>query len=62
MYIRAINGRFGGACHDSHIWNLSEERQYLKEKFQAGDTGTRILGKNLNFISINFKIILLCSR
>ncbi|XP_046810833.1 putative nuclease HARBI1 [Lucilia cuprina] len=44
MYIRAINGRYGGACHDSHVWNLSEEREYLKEMFQTGDTGTRILG------------------
>ncbi|GBP98310.1 Putative nuclease HARBI1 [Eumeta japonica] len=52
MYIRAINGRFGGACHDSHIWNLSEERQFLKQKFQAGDSGTRILG-NIYILGIS---------
>lgn len=45
MYIRAVNGRFGGANHDSHIWSLSNERQFLKEKYENGDTETRILGK-----------------
>lgn len=45
MYIRAVNGRFGGANHDSHIWSLSDERQFLIEKYQTGDKDTRILGK-----------------
>lgn len=45
MYIRSVNGRFGGASHDSHVWNLSNEKEYLKEKFVNGDRATRILGK-----------------
>lgn len=46
MIIRAIDGRFGGACHDSHVWNLSDEKQYLKNKYQEGDN-SRILGLTL---------------
>lgn len=44
MGIRAVNGRFGGANHDSHVWNLSSEREYLKQAFKNGDAETRILG------------------
>ncbi|XP_054746667.1 putative nuclease HARBI1 [Anastrepha obliqua] len=44
MQIRAVNGRFGGASHDSHIWNLSGEREYLKTAYENGDSGQRILG------------------
>lgn len=48
MQIRAVNGRFGGASHDSHIWNLSGEREYLKTAYENGDSGQRILGKLFN--------------
>ncbi|XP_067646055.1 putative nuclease HARBI1 [Eurosta solidaginis] len=44
MQIRAVNGKFGGASHDSHIWNLSAEREYLRTAYENGDTGQRILG------------------
>ncbi|XP_053968892.1 uncharacterized protein LOC128870310 [Anastrepha ludens] len=44
MQIRAVNGRFGGTSHDSHIWNLSGEREYLKTAFENGVSGQRILG------------------
>ncbi|TMW45609.1 hypothetical protein DOY81_009309 [Sarcophaga bullata] len=43
MYIRAVNGRFGGANHDSHIWSIRNERQFLIDKYQYGDKDTRIL-------------------
>ncbi|XP_036320805.1 putative nuclease HARBI1 isoform X2 [Rhagoletis pomonella] len=43
MRIRAVNGRFGGASHDSHVWNLSSERDYLKSNYENGDKGVRIL-------------------
>lgn len=45
MRIRAVNGRFGGASHDSHVWNLSGERELLKRNYENGDRGVRILGK-----------------
>ena len=45
MYIRAVNGRFGGANHDFHIWSLSNERQFLIDKYQNGDKDTSIFGK-----------------
>ncbi|XP_054745758.1 putative nuclease HARBI1 [Anastrepha obliqua] len=38
MQIRAVNGRFGGASHDSRIWNLSGEREYLKTAYENGDS------------------------
>ncbi|KNE86487.1 hypothetical protein PSTG_20152, partial [Puccinia striiformis f. sp. tritici PST-78] len=44
MMIRAVDSRYGGACHDSHIWNLSVERLKLKQRYEAGDTAIRILG------------------
>ena len=44
--MRAVDPRYGGACHDSHIWNLSSERRMLKERFENGERGTWILGKN----------------
>ncbi|XP_017461174.1 PREDICTED: putative nuclease HARBI1 [Rhagoletis zephyria] len=44
MKIRAVDGRYGGACHDSHIWNISGERRYLKGNYENGESGTWILG------------------
>ncbi|XP_067623753.1 putative nuclease HARBI1 [Eurosta solidaginis] len=44
MRIRAVDGRFGGASHDSHVWSLSSERACLKANFENGDRGVRILG------------------
>ncbi|XP_049301932.1 putative nuclease HARBI1 [Bactrocera dorsalis] len=44
MMIKAVNGRFAGACHDSHVWNLSSERQYLQTNYMNGVRGIRILG------------------
>ncbi|XP_055922970.1 putative nuclease HARBI1 [Eupeodes corollae] len=37
MAIRSVNGRYGGASHDSHVWALSAERAYLKRCFENGD-------------------------
>lgn len=50
MFIRAVNGRFGGASHDSHVWSLSDERKYLMDNFQRGDKTTRILGEFFFFM------------
>lgn len=50
MRIRAVNGTFGGASHDSHIWNLSSEREYLKTNYENGDTSLRILGKFFDIV------------
>ncbi|XP_017466745.1 PREDICTED: putative nuclease HARBI1 [Rhagoletis zephyria] len=44
MRIRAVNGTFGGASHDSHIWNLSNERDYMNTKYENVDNNTQILG------------------
>ncbi|XP_050322711.1 putative nuclease HARBI1 [Bactrocera neohumeralis] len=43
MIIKAVNGRFAGACHDSHVWNLSSERQDLQTNYVNGEIGIRIL-------------------
>ncbi|XP_039970110.1 putative nuclease HARBI1 isoform X2 [Bactrocera tryoni] len=42
MIIKAVNGRFAGACHD--VWNLSSERQYLQTNYVNGEIGIRIPG------------------
>ena len=44
MKIRAIDGRFPGSNHDSHIWNLSSARKYMEEKYIAGLRNTWLLG------------------
>ncbi|XP_036345000.1 putative nuclease HARBI1 [Rhagoletis pomonella] len=44
MYIRAVNGVYGGAAHDSHVWSLSNERQYIKAQYQNGDKSSWIIG------------------
>ncbi|XP_053968830.1 putative nuclease HARBI1 [Anastrepha ludens] len=51
MQIRAVNGRFGGASHDSHIWNMSGEREYLKTAYENGDSGQRILAGLIQYQS-----------
>ncbi|XP_050337666.1 putative nuclease HARBI1 isoform X2 [Bactrocera neohumeralis] len=44
MIIKAVNGRFAGACHNSHVWNLSSERQYLQSNYVNGEIRIRIHG------------------
>ncbi|XP_039971298.1 putative nuclease HARBI1 [Bactrocera tryoni] len=44
MQIRAVNGRFGGESHDSHVWNLSGERESLRTTYENGNRSERILG------------------
>lgn len=53
MLIRAINGRYGGASHDSHVWSLSEERNYLKRNFENGDKSSWIIGMHVTIGEIN---------
>ncbi|XP_039969616.1 uncharacterized protein LOC120781462 isoform X3 [Bactrocera tryoni] len=43
MQIRAVNGRFGGKSHDSHVWNLSGERESLRTTYENGNRSERIL-------------------
>lgn len=47
MIIRAVSGRFAVACHYSHVWNLSSERQHLKANYENGEIGIRILGEDI---------------
>ncbi|XP_055912626.1 putative nuclease HARBI1 [Eupeodes corollae] len=42
--IFSVNGRYGGASHDSHAWALSAERAYLKRCFENGVKSSWILG------------------
>lgn len=44
MRIRAVDARFGGASHDSFVWNLSEIRQHLLEQRNTGTRNTWLLG------------------
>ncbi|XP_017483193.1 PREDICTED: putative nuclease HARBI1 [Rhagoletis zephyria] len=44
MRIRAVDARYGGAYHDSHVWNLSSERRALKARFDNGERGIWSLG------------------
>lgn len=57
MFIRAVNGRFGGASHDSHVWSLSDERKYLMDNFQRGDKTTRILGEFFFYVVKFFNFV-----
>lgn len=57
MFIRAVNGRFGGASHDSHVWSLSDERKYLMDNFQIGDKTTRILGEFFFYVVKFFNFV-----
>ncbi|XP_055604499.1 putative nuclease HARBI1 [Uranotaenia lowii] len=40
--ILAINPRFGGAAHDSFVWDMSAEREFFEENFRNGES--RLLG------------------
>ncbi|XP_050334416.1 putative nuclease HARBI1 [Bactrocera neohumeralis] len=44
MYIRAVNGVYGGAAHDAHVWTLSNERQYMLSNYQNGDKSSWLIG------------------
>ncbi|XP_058978634.1 putative nuclease HARBI1 [Musca domestica] len=44
MRIRAVNGCYGGASHDSHIWNLSDERLFMKNAYVNGDKSSWLIG------------------
>ncbi|XP_018786952.1 PREDICTED: putative nuclease HARBI1 [Bactrocera latifrons] len=43
-YIRAVNGVYGGAAHDAHVWSLSNERQYMPSNYQNGDKSSWLIG------------------
>ena len=45
MNIKSINTRFGGAAHDSGVWNGSEERHFFETSYNAGDKQSWLLGK-----------------
>ncbi|XP_055905158.1 putative nuclease HARBI1 [Eupeodes corollae] len=42
--IIAINSSHGGAPHDSAVWNCSNEVEFLKQQFHAGEVSIRLLG------------------
>ncbi|XP_055916167.1 putative nuclease HARBI1 [Eupeodes corollae] len=42
--IIAINSSHGGAAHDSAVWNCSNEVEFLKQQFHAGEVSIRLLG------------------
>lgn len=59
MRIRAVDARFGGASHDSFVWNLSEIRQHLLEQRNTGTRNTWLLGSQ-DFLKWFFLKILHC--
>lgn len=32
----AVNGRYGGAAHDSFVWKNSAEKEWLQKNYTAG--------------------------
>lgn len=44
MQIRVIDPRHGGAWRDSEIWNASFLRKCFEDRFNNGDTSTRLIG------------------
>lgn len=49
MQIRAINAKYGGAAHDSLVWSLCPEKEYLEQHWQNGDKNSWILGNFTDF-------------
>lgn len=45
MRIRSVDAGYGGAAHDSAVWSVSSERNFLKHCYDSGDTNTWLLGK-----------------
>ena len=45
MRIRSVNAKFGGSCHDSHVWNLSAGRRFLEASFRNGNKSSWLIGK-----------------
>ena len=48
MKIRYVNAKFGGAIHDSHIWNVSGMDNLFETKHRSGETAFKLLGNTLN--------------
>ncbi|XP_061509041.1 putative nuclease HARBI1 [Anopheles gambiae] len=44
MKIRYVNAKFGGANHDSHIWNVSGMDNLFETKHRSGETAFKLLG------------------
>lgn len=44
MRIKFVDARYPGACHDSHVWNLSAAKQYLEEQYNNGCKDCWVLG------------------
>lgn len=42
--ILACDARYPGSVHDAAIWRLSNIRGHLRQRFQAGDTTSRLIG------------------
>lgn len=45
MRIMSILPIYGGAAHDSFVWNHSHERDYLETKWLDGNDNFWLLGK-----------------
>lgn len=44
MLVRAVDARYPGSSHDSHVWNVSSARRYYLSEYEAGDRSNRLLG------------------
>jgi len=44
MLVRAVEARYPGSSHDSHVWNASSARRYYLSEYEAGDRSNRLLG------------------
>lgn len=43
----AVDSRYGGASHDSHVWNLSSYRQVLQQMSRSNELSNYwLLGKH----------------
>ena len=54
MRIRSVDAKFGGACHDSHIWNLSAERRFLEASYRNGSKSSWLIGKFITELKLTF--------
>lgn len=58
MRIRAVNARFGGASHDSFIWNGSAERDLMENVFKNDNRNPWLLGKKKLYYILMYFLIL----
>uniref|UniRef100_A0A1B0DMD8 Uncharacterized protein n=1 Tax=Phlebotomus papatasi TaxID=29031 RepID=A0A1B0DMD8_PHLPP len=47
--IMAINGRYGGAAHDSFVWSHSAIRRRLEMEYRNGDVCSLLLGRDSGY-------------